>query len=53
MYQLITQTGTACFANRGYVTADTDEMEIYFVTPDRTDGVGFQWQFDVEDAPTT
>lgn len=53
VYEVITQTGTACFANRGYVTLDTDEMEIYFVMPDQTDGVGFQWQFDVEDAPTT
>jgi hypothetical protein len=46
VYQVITQTGTACFANRGYVTPDTNEMEIFFVLPDRTDGVGFEWRFD-------
>jgi len=47
VYDLITQQGTACFVNNGFVTADTDEMEIYFVLPDRTDGVGFEWRFDV------
>jgi len=49
MYDVITQQGTACFVNNGYITAETDEMEIYFVLPDRSDGVGFEWQFDIAD----
>lgn len=48
-YDIVTQTGTACFVNNGFITEDTDEMEIYFVLPDRTDGVGFEWQFDIPD----
>lgn len=47
MYDLVTQQGTACFVNNGFITEETDEMEIYFVLPDRSDGVGFEWQFDV------
>jgi len=47
MYDLITQQGTACFTNAGFITPETDEMEVYFVLPDRTDGVGFEWRFDV------
>lgn len=47
MYDLVTQQGTACFANTGFITPETDEMEVYFVLPDRTDGVGFEWRFDV------
>lgn len=47
MYQLTTQQGTACFMNAGFITPDTDEMEIYFVSPDRSDGVGFEWRFDI------
>jgi hypothetical protein len=47
MYQVATQSGTACWTNGGFVAEDTDEMEIYFVLPDRSDGVGFQWGFDV------
>jgi len=47
VYDVVTQQGTACFVNNGYITEDTDEMEIYFVLPDRTDGVGFEWRFDV------
>ncbi len=49
MYDLVTQQGTACFANTGFITDETDEMEVYFVLPDRSDGVGFEWQFDVAD----
>jgi hypothetical protein len=47
MYDLITQQGTACFVNNGFITEETDEMEIYFVLPDRSDGVGFEWRFDI------
>ena len=47
MYDLIEQSGTACFVNNGFITEDTDEMEIYFVLPDRSNGVGFEWRFDV------
>ena len=51
MYQVATQSGTACWTNGGFVAEDTDEMEIYFVLPDRSDGVGFEWAFDVPAAP--
>ncbi len=47
MYEVTTQQGTACFMNTGFITPDTDEMEVYFVLPDRSDGVGFEWRFDV------
>lgn len=47
MYDVVTQQGLACFTNAGFITPDTDEMEVYFVTPDRSDGVGFEWRFDV------
>lgn len=49
MYDVVTQQGTACFVNNGFITEETDEMEVYFVLPDRSDGVGFEWQFDVAD----
>lgn len=47
VYDVVTQTGSACFVNNGYITEETDEMEIYFVLPDRSDGVGFEWRFDI------
>jgi hypothetical protein len=49
MYDVTTQQGTACFVNNGFITEETDEMEIYFVQPDRSNGVGFEWQFDIVD----
>jgi hypothetical protein len=50
MYTVATQTGTACWPNGGFIAEDTDEMEVYFVLPDRSDGVGFEWGFDVASA---
>lgn len=47
VYNVTTQTGTACFVNNGFITSETDEMEVYFVLPNRSAGVGFEWQFDV------
>jgi hypothetical protein len=42
--ELLTQAGTACFANEGFVTASTDAIEIYFVEPGDEYGVGFAWE---------
>ncbi len=46
MYTVATQSGTVCWMNGGFIAEDTDEMEVYFVLPDRSDGRGFQWGFD-------
>ncbi len=42
--ELLTQSGTVCFPNDGFVTASTETIELYLVAPGDELGVGFEWE---------